>query len=96
MGLGILRNSMFDKYVHEKTFNFEAGDAMLLFTDGVIEAKNEAGTEFGYERLKMVLKSNCNLSPSQIHEKIIEEVYNFIGKNVVIDDDYSMVVIKFQ
>lgn len=96
MGLGILRNSMFDKYVHETTFSFQPGDSMLLFTDGIIEAKNESGTEFGYERLKMVLKNNCHLSPSQIHEKIIEEVYSFIGKHVVIDDDYSIVVVKFQ
>lgn len=96
MGLGILRNNLFDEYVHETSFAFESGDAMLLFTDGIIEAKDEAGTEFGYERLKKVFKSKYQLSPREIHESIIEEVYSFIGKNVVMDDDYSIVVIKFK
>lgn len=96
MGLGILRSALFDNYVHEKTFAFQQGDVMLLYTDGIIEAKNESGTEFGYERLKTVLKSYCHLTPKQIQEKIILEVYQFIGKTAIMDDDYSMVVIKFQ
>jgi sigma-B regulation protein RsbU (phosphoserine phosphatase) len=95
MGLGILRSTLFEQYVHEKSFKYERNDVMLLFTDGIIEAKNGDGTEFGYERLKNTLKKNAGLSPKQIQEKIIEEVYSFIGQTTAMDDDYSLVVIKF-
>ncbi|EOZ92231.1 Serine phosphatase RsbU, regulator of sigma subunit [Indibacter alkaliphilus LW1] len=95
MGLGILRSALFEQYVHEKSFKYEKDDVMLLFTDGIIEAKNDDGIEFGYERLKNTLKKNAGLSPKQIQEKIIEEVYSFIGQTTAMDDDYSLVVIKF-
>lgn len=96
MGLGILRNNLYKKYVHEQTFSFHPGDILVLYTDGIVEAKNSQGIEFGYGRLKKVLNESADLNVEQIQNKIIQEVYAFIGKNKIADDDYSLMVIKFK
>jgi phosphoserine phosphatase RsbU/P len=96
MGLGILRNNLYKQYVHEKTFSFLPGDILVLYTDGIVEAKNSSGIEFGYERLKTVLNASATLNVEQIQNKIIQEVYKFIGKNRIADDDYSLMIIKFK
>ncbi len=95
MGLGILRNKMYEGYVHEKKFSYGDNDVLLLFTDGIVEAKNDLGVEFGYERLKKAVERNKSLSTVEIQDNVIQEVYGFIGKNKIADDDYSMLVIKF-
>ena len=43
LGLGILRNSNFHKYVQVNEFEYHSGDVLLLYTDGVTEAVNEEG-----------------------------------------------------
>lgn len=96
LGLGIIRTHLFENYVFEKTFHYQSGDVLVLFTDGIVEAKDNKGVEFGYERLKNVLKNCAHLDTEKIQNKIIEEVYRFIGKNSIADDDYTLMVIKFK
>ncbi|MCH7402561.1 GAF domain-containing SpoIIE family protein phosphatase [Belliella kenyensis] len=95
MGLGVLRSKLYEKYVHQKVVSYEPGDIMILFTDGIIEAKNQSGEEFGYERLKKSVNGSHELTASQIQQKIIEDMYEFIGSSSLPDDDYSLLVIKF-
>jgi len=95
MGLGILRNSSFEKYIHEKEVFYKKDDILVLFTDGIVEAKNEHSEEFGYERLKNVLTENHKRTAAEIQQKLIDQVYDFIGSNTLPDDDYSLLVIKF-
>ncbi|EKB48391.1 SpoIIE family protein phosphatase [Cecembia lonarensis] len=96
MGLGILRNHLYENYVHEKTFHFDTGDVLVLITDGIVEAKDNRGEEFGYERLRKVVQQHAGLNSQQIQDIIIKEVYKFIGKNTIADDDYSLMVVKFK
>ncbi|MCH7398499.1 serine/threonine-protein phosphatase [Belliella sp. DSM 107340] len=95
MGLGILRNQLYEKYVYEKELFLNKNDILVLFTDGIVEAKNENSEEFGYERLKKVLCKFHHLSAEEIQQKIIDQVYEFIGLSTLPDDDYSILVIKF-
>ncbi len=95
MGLGILRNNSYKKYVHEKELSYEKGDLLLLFTDGIVEAKNSNNEEYGYERLQNVVDSNHHLHAQELQEKIIQELYDYVGHETLPDDDYSLLVIKF-
>jgi sigma-B regulation protein RsbU (phosphoserine phosphatase) len=96
MGLGILRNNLFDNYVHEKTFQYDQGDVLVLYTDGIVEAKNDKSVEYGYDRLKQAVQKFADLSSQEIQKMIIQDVFSFIGKNRIADDDYSLMVVKFK
>lgn len=95
LGLGILRNMNYEKHVVEKTFTYKSGDVLVLFTDGIVEAKNDASDQFGYERIKSLLDVHNELSPHEIQSKIIDSLHEFVGVHNLIDDDYSMMVVKF-
>src|SRR5690554_3822284 len=49
LGLGVLRNDQYEDYVEETVLEYQPGDVMLLYTDGIIEARNKQGKEFGYD-----------------------------------------------
>src|SRR5690606_11006752 len=95
MGLGILRNERFKNYICEKTIQYKEGDVMLLYTDGIVEAKNQEGKEFGYDRLRQTLDAAHGLGVRDIKEQLIQAMYDFVGSSTLPDDDYSLVVVKF-
>ncbi|WP_316929095.1 PP2C family protein-serine/threonine phosphatase [Nitritalea halalkaliphila] len=95
LGLGILRNDGYDRYVHLNELHWSSGDILVLFTDGIIEAKNEQQEEFGYMRLKEALALHAGKSAQEIQESIKQDVYRFIGKQQYMDDDYTLLVLKF-
>jgi len=95
LGLGILRNKLYENHVEEKTFTYQQGDTLVLFTDGIIEAKNHLGKQFGFERLRSLLEVYHEYSSKEIQAKLIDSLHHFVGGDGQIDDDYSMMVVKF-
>jgi sigma-B regulation protein RsbU (phosphoserine phosphatase) len=68
---------------------------MVLYTDGITEAKNDRGDEFGYERLAEILGEVKLLSPKLIQDHLIAKLYEFSGtKNI--NDDYTTMIVKFK
>jgi hypothetical protein len=47
MGLGIVRNKLYENYVHENEIHYKKNDLMIMYTDGIIDAKDGNGQEFG-------------------------------------------------
>lgn len=95
LGLGILRNKQYEKHVEQKTFKYKAKDVLVLYTDGIIEAKNELSEQFGFDRLKNLVSTYQALSPQAIQDKIIDSLHEYVGEGRAIDDDYSIMVVKF-
>lgn len=95
LGLGILRNNQYEKHVDEKTFSYSSGDVLVMFTDGIVEAKNDKSQQFGFERIRTLLEVYHNLSPKEIQKKIIDSLHTYVGGDGLIDDDYSIMVVKF-
>src|SRR5690554_3577708 len=95
MGLGILRSAKFKDYLSEKVLEYKKGDVMLLYTDGIVEARNQEGKEFGYDRLKLALDEFHDFGVQEIKERLIQKIYDFVGTSTLPDDDYSLVVVKF-
>ena len=71
----------------------QAGDIVLLITDGFIEWENGAGEQFGAGRLEQVLRSTCNLTPEEIIAEIYAAVLKF-ADGTTQQDDLTVVVIK--
>lgn len=95
IALGMVRNKSYSSFIQAYEFNYRTGDIMVLYTDGITEAKNEKGEEFGYERLAAVLQEVKTDSPRQIQEHLISKLYEFSGtKNI--NDDYTTMIVKFR
>lgn len=95
LGLGILRNHQYEKHVQEKTFTYESGDILVLITDGIVEAQNQSGQQFGFERIRTLVETNHTKNPMEIQKQLIDALHVFVGGDGMIEDDYSMMVVKF-
>ena len=95
LGLGIIRNKDYLKHIQKKEYNYSPGDIMVLYTDGIVEASNADGEEFGFERLKKILFDHRDLNTKQISDILVNELYNFTGTRYL-NDDYTFLVIKFR
>jgi serine phosphatase RsbU (regulator of sigma subunit) len=81
------------KFTIDKAAQLQPGDVMLLYTDGVIEARNASGVEFGYETLKRVFKELSQSNPTAIRNGIVDAVRAWTPN---IDDDLTLVAIRCQ
>ncbi|MDX1904435.1 MAG: PP2C family protein-serine/threonine phosphatase [Thermonemataceae bacterium] len=94
LGLGIIRNKNFKKHIVTQEINYQKGDTILLYTDGISEAKNLKDDEYGYDRLKYFLNEHIELPPAQIQEKLITDVHLFC-EGLSPHDDYTSLLIRF-
>jgi PAS domain S-box-containing protein len=76
-----------------KQLQLQAGDVLLLYTDGITEAMNAAGEEFGVDRLSRSFAARHTEAPQSIILGIIKEVAEFTGTSVM-EDDVTMIVMK--
>jgi serine phosphatase RsbU (regulator of sigma subunit) len=88
--LGIIPES---RYV-DSVVPLEAGDNLLLFTDGITEATNSAGEEFGETRLRTSLSTLVNSGVDDVHSKLMEEASQFCGGNFA--DDATVVLVSYE
>lgn len=79
----------------EKKQQLLTGDVVLLFTDGITEARNHAKEFYGHARLKELLENMdvSGLSAKEIKEKIIAAVKHF-SQGAAPHDDIAIVVVK--
>ena len=82
-----------DGFVSSKQFQLQTGDVMLLYSDGITEAANKQDDQFTLPKLIEALGKYHQMNAKEIREKIMEDVYAFIG-DTKIYDDISMMVIK--
>lgn len=68
------------------TFDFNKGDKLLLYTDGIIEAMNYDRNEYGFDKFENFLYRNTRSSPSELLEGLIKDVNTFTGNAEQIDD----------
>ena len=96
LGLGIVRNLSYKNHVQEKTFEYHSGDILVLLTDGILEGRKETGEQFGNDRLKKIVEAHPQKTPIHLQQEIIDSLHQFVGGDGMIDDDYSLLVVKFK
>ncbi|MDX2248593.1 MAG: SpoIIE family protein phosphatase [Bacteroidia bacterium] len=95
LGLGIVRDMSFGKFLQEtQKIAYHYGDMLVLYTDGILEARNAAGEEYGYERLEAEIKKNKNASAAEVAAGIVNSVKDFAQADI--DDDYTVLIIRFR
>jgi len=76
----------------EKTLTLNQGDSLVLYTDGLVEARSPQGELFGVERALQVVKSSPNLGPKALGHKLYNTVQKYTRKKIF--DDLSLMIIK--
>jgi phosphoserine phosphatase RsbU/P len=87
--LGLIKEATFNKQL----ISLHQNDLMIIYSDGLTEAKNESGDFFGETRLLELMKNKQNFTAKQLGEMIIENVDSFRGK-VPAHDDLTLAILK--
>ena len=95
LGLKIDNGERFETLLEEVTQPLGIGDVVLLFTDGVTEAMNEAGEPFGEERLAALVEEHGDLPFEELRERILREIHTFAG-SASLHDDLTLVLLKVE
>ena len=80
-------------FVAEKEVQLHPGDVVVLYTDGITEAEDILGRQYGLKRLREVVQLNWRRSADIINQAVIEDVQRHIGEQKVYDD-ITLLVLK--
>jgi phosphoserine phosphatase RsbU/P len=85
---------MFDSVTCEiNRADLAAGDLLVLYTDGITEAENSQGEEFGMERLSAVIRRDSSLSAEELMNNIFQSAKDFC-QGVGFNDDATVLIVK--
>ncbi|HLR25960.1 MAG TPA: PP2C family protein-serine/threonine phosphatase [Fodinibius sp.] len=84
--LGMTSSNNLKQFLQEKKFRFRPGDGVLFYTDGLTEARNDIGEDYGHERLDAIMSIYGSLHAQTIVHKIQSSLENFIGTEEPGDD----------
>jgi DNA-binding LacI/PurR family transcriptional regulator/serine phosphatase RsbU (regulator of sigma subunit) len=82
-----------DEATQESHYRLHDGDVLLLYTDGVLEAQNAAGEQFGVERLSRELVRLGKAPATEIRDGISAAVTHFMAEQ---KDDIALLVARFR
>lgn len=75
-----------DEQYREKAIQLEPGDRLCFYTDGVAEARNEAGEGYGTERLERALAAHGTLPAEALAARLVADQRAFRGDQKLTDD----------
>lgn len=93
MGIGFNDKGLFEKTLEVVDLTVNEGDILLLYTDGITEAMNEAKIQYGIERVKKVILSNSEKSVEELKTLINRSIKYFVGQADQ-TDDITFIVLK--
>ncbi len=73
-------------FVAQKEVELNSGDVVVVYTDGITEAEDLNGVQYGLERLCQVLENHRHENAKKIEELVIADLREHIGKQKVFDD----------
>lgn len=89
--IGVERDS---EYVR-KALRLADGDIVVMYTDGIVEAMNEQGKQYGRKSLSQAIIRHRDLAPKEIVTKIKGDLESFVG-SVRQHDDQTVLILKMK
>ena len=80
-----------DDATEERVYQLDPGDVLLLYTDGVLEARSSSGEQYGMERLAHCVERHGRLPAEQICQLILADVREWMS---IQDDDVTLLVAR--
>ncbi|MDJ0837514.1 MAG: SpoIIE family protein phosphatase [Acidobacteriota bacterium] len=81
------------EFVNASTVKLEAGDGVVLYTDGITEAENPDGEQYGLERMCAVIQRNWSQPAAVVKQAVIDDLHGYIDGHHIYDD-ISLLVLK--
>jgi serine phosphatase RsbU (regulator of sigma subunit) len=94
MGLGLDHSPRFVDSIQEESIELRTDDLIILYTDGITEARNEEQEEFGYDRLARIVAQKRRESTHALMHTIIHEVKSFTGGGAA-EDDITLLLLRW-
>ena len=79
-------------YQHHR-LHLGPGDTLIIYTDGITEAQDDRGREYGEERLTDLIRSRISHSPVELQNQLLASVKEFAGE-VSIKDDLTLLLVR--
>ncbi|MBU7586657.1 MAG: SpoIIE family protein phosphatase [Nostoc sp. TH1S01] len=95
LGFPIALDDDIADFISHTTIQLQPGDGIVLYTDGITEAKDINKNQYGIEQLCEIISQNWHKSASEIKDAVILDVRRHIGTQKVFDD-ITLVVLKRQ
>jgi phosphoserine phosphatase RsbU/P len=89
---GLLIGISYDAKFKQEEIAFENGDVLVLYTDGITEARGSKKEIFGIERLMEIVKKHAHLEPQALAQRIYTAVQKYTRRKL--NDDFSLLVVK--
>jgi sigma-B regulation protein RsbU (phosphoserine phosphatase) len=93
---GIPLGVLADAHYSESIVNFRPGDILVLYTDGVTEARDARDESFGVERLEQVVRANAERRAHEICDSITSAVREHSSEIGGLEDDLTVSIIKIK
>lgn len=90
---GLLLGFGGDSAYQEQTVALKSGDVICAFTDGVFEAQNPAGDEFGERAIADCLQAHRRLGARELGDALYRKIKSFMGKGTF-RDDFTILIVK--
>jgi sigma-B regulation protein RsbU (phosphoserine phosphatase) len=71
---GLPVGAFYSTHYTSRTLSLVPGDTVILYTDGLSEARNHAGTEYGSERIAEVLSASLHLAPRELAATCLDDL----------------------
>ncbi len=93
MALGIDSGGVFNRVTADFSLRLERDDCLILYTDGVTEALNSQGEEFGMEKLIQSILASASEGAAGVITRLTDDLRDFIGTYPQ-HDDITLIVIR--
>jgi sigma-B regulation protein RsbU (phosphoserine phosphatase) len=86
MALGIDSGGVFDRVLQDHSLKLDKGDCLVLYTDGVTEALDAAGSEYGIDNMVQAIRESASNGPTAVLQRLTDELQSFVGGHPQHDD----------
>ncbi|GAB4277157.1 MAG: hypothetical protein Kow0029_19730 [Candidatus Rifleibacteriota bacterium] len=90
--LGALKRPVFA----ETSFSISENEALILYSDGIIEARNTSGNILGFEKFCQIVLRSYDIDPARYYDNIISEYNTFVAGAGKPSDDLTLIILTLE
>ncbi len=86
IAIGLAEAEIFDSIIADRSIQLEPGDSVILYTDGITEARNADNEEWGVETLTDLIRTSPDDTPERMIGAIRKKLTKYVGAQEQYDD----------